>query len=473
MAVVYGHLFPLVVLFAVYGLYSAEQHPLRRHLGELLAITILSGACFALPIAVVRERERGVWLRYRLTPEPRRVAVPATLLAHYLNICFAGAVQLGVALALGTPLPAHPLQLAGAFAVTAFALVGLGLLLSTLADTVNAAQALGQCVFLPMLMLGGVAVRVQALPEWARSLSAFFPGRYAVEALQACVTGSGLGSVRFQLAALLLFGVASLAAALAILPWRRGERVRSPAARATGAAALAVWALVGWLAISGGAYGEDARPATAIASAPRAVSPGSGSVVPGVPAPADTRAPSPDSPRVGRTPAERPAPAAGQAAALQQLDRAIDYSGLPPDDGLVAPVARASETPPAEISDQLECMRMMIPGWAPGRVADPVQRVRNYLYVAAVVDVYQTGDLERWVPLLVAEQLTREMGREELARALARVASSPGEGDMSATAEMRGVCFERDAPADAAQVRERVGFYALKLLGRETGRLPR
>ena len=60
-----------------------------------------------------------------------------------------------------------------------------------MADNVPAVQALGQCIFLPMLIIGGVAVPLASLPEWAQHLSAFFPGRYAVEALQACVTGSG------------------------------------------------------------------------------------------------------------------------------------------------------------------------------------------------------------------------------------------------------------------------------------------
>jgi hypothetical protein len=116
---------------------------------------------------------------------------------------------------------------------------------------------------------------------------------------------------------------------------------------------------------------------------------------------------------------------------------------------------------------------MMIPGWGPVRVADPVQRVRNYLYVAAVPDVYQTGELERWVPLVLAERLEREFAPDELASILHRIATNPDEGDMAAAGQLSGVCFERGAPADREQLKERVTFYALKLLGRTTGRLPK
>ena len=76
-----------------------------------------------------------------------------------------------------------------------------------MADNVPAVQALGQCMFLPMLIIGGVAVPLASLPAWAQRVSAFFPGRYAVEALQSPVTG-GLAPARFSIFALLFIGAA-------------------------------------------------------------------------------------------------------------------------------------------------------------------------------------------------------------------------------------------------------------------------
>ena len=103
-------------------------------------------------------------------------------------------------MALGMPLPRHPFELFVAFTFVAFAFIGLGLVIAMMADNVPAVQALGQCIFLPMLIIGGVAVPLATLPDWAQRLSSFFPGRYAVEALQACVTGNGLGAARFSVA---------------------------------------------------------------------------------------------------------------------------------------------------------------------------------------------------------------------------------------------------------------------------------
>ena len=198
MALLYSYLFPTIFLLAFWVLYRYEQVPLVRHLGELLTVTALGGACFGLPTTMVSERERGVWRRYRLTPVSTATLVAGTVVARYLLLVIAGLLQLALAMALGMPMPRHPFDLFVAFTLVAFAFIGLGLVIAMLADNVPAVQALGQCIFLPMLIIGGVAVPLASLPDWAQRLSAFFPGRYAVEAIQACVTGDGLGAARLQ-----------------------------------------------------------------------------------------------------------------------------------------------------------------------------------------------------------------------------------------------------------------------------------
>ena len=75
MAIIYSYLFPTIFLIAFWVLYRHERVPLARHMGELLTVTALGGACFGLPTTMVSERERGVWRRYRLAPvRDRRAA---------------------------------------------------------------------------------------------------------------------------------------------------------------------------------------------------------------------------------------------------------------------------------------------------------------------------------------------------------------------------------------------------------------
>ena len=248
MALLYSYLFPLVFLLAFYVLYRDESLVLARHMGELLTVGILGGACFGLPTTMVSERERGVWRRYRLAPVSTAGLVTSTVVARYTILVSAGLLQLAAALALGMPFPRHPAQLLAAFTFVSFAFIGLGLVMAMMADNVPAVQALGQCIFLPMLIIGGIAVPLASLPDWAQHVSAFFPGRYAVQAVQACVIGAGLASVRFDLLALTIIGAAGCVAGAMMFRWDAQQRFAARGHTGWILVPLAAWVTVGALA---------------------------------------------------------------------------------------------------------------------------------------------------------------------------------------------------------------------------------
>jgi ABC-type transport system involved in cytochrome c biogenesis permease component len=105
MALIYSYLFPTIFLVAFWVLYRYESPPLVRHMGELLTVTILGGACFGLPTTLVSDRERGVWRRYRLTPVPTATVVTSTVFARYLLLLASGLVHLALAMLFGMPFP--------------------------------------------------------------------------------------------------------------------------------------------------------------------------------------------------------------------------------------------------------------------------------------------------------------------------------------------------------------------------------
>src|SRR3954462_12698514 len=111
MALLYGYLFPVIYLGAFWVLYRYEKVPLLHHMGELLTVSVLGGACFGLPTTMVSERERGVWRRYRLAPVGSAGLVTSAVVARYAILLSSGLLQLLAALALAMPFPAHPLDL--------------------------------------------------------------------------------------------------------------------------------------------------------------------------------------------------------------------------------------------------------------------------------------------------------------------------------------------------------------------------
>jgi ABC-2 type transport system permease protein len=469
MALLYGYLFPLIFLLSFWALYRNDSVPLALHMGELLTITILGGACFGLPTALVSERERGVWRRYRVTPVPTWVLIGSTLAARFGLLITAGVMQIVGAMALGMPMPLHPLGLLLAFTAVSIALLGVGMLIAMLANSVPAVQALGQCIFLPMLIIGGVAVRLESLPGWALQASAFLPGRYAVSALQESTTGQGLGQVLFECAALLVMGIAAGIAATRLYRWDTVPRRISPTSGVWIGAALVTWLSVGLFAglqdrVDATAESDSATPLLEqlikrAPPVPAEVQPQRAEVIKGVP----------DTQPAARSPTEpTPAPQPDwRSITVKNFDE-IAYERLPADDGIVAPIARPGEVPDPIVVTQLDTIRSRLADWAPAEEADPVQRVRNLLFVAAVPDILQMAQLERQVPVIVEEELRRRVPPADLPKLLYWVAMHPDQGSDEAIGSLEALGLPA-ASGPTKSVRGRVMVYAMKLLGRQTG----
>lgn len=452
MALIYGYAFPLVFLTAFAVIYRHDAAPLIGHLGELLTVTALGGACFGLPTTLVAERERGVWRRYRATPTGAGRFVAGLVLSRLVLLVTAALLQLAIArLALGMPMPRDPLGLALAFLIVSLALIGLGLIVAMLANSVPAVQALGQCIFLPMLMIGGVAVRLASLPDWAQRLAAFFPGRYAVEAMQGTATGRGLPAIGSDLLALAGFALVSALIAASLFRWDgHRRRANRPLLRA---------GLALWLAIGAAGVWTSHKTAPPIDDAPVAPP---GAYLRAPPPGPPTPAPAPKAPQ--SKPAPPPAPTGWQA--VTALDIAlIAFDRLPPDEGLVSPIAPRGTLDDEATAAQIAQVRAALADWPPAHVADPVQRVRNLLFIAAVPDVLQIDPLERHLPWLIFDRLRQEVPPADLPRLLYWIAQHPRDDDDDAVMQLDALGLPT-VSGPTTRVRERVMIYALKFLGR-------
>jgi ABC-type multidrug transport system permease subunit len=304
-ALAYGYLVPVFFLIAFGSVFRSSVPPLLHEMGQLVTITILGGACFGMPTAMVSERERGVWRRYRLLPASTGGLIVSAMVARFLIVLLAVIMQFCLAWCLyRTPFPACPLQMLIAYTVVTFAFLGMGLIIAMMADAVPAVQALGQAIFLPMIMIGGVGVPLRTLPQWAQHVAGYLPGRYAVELLDACYLPArgGLGRSKFDIAALLAIGIVACLAGSQMFRWDPGQRLQAGAKRWI-VLALAGWAGVGLVAEF---TGHLAKPFY---------------------------------PYVNVLPAATPAPAVDpwRDVTQEQINQ-VSFADLPPDTGVVAPV---------------------------------------------------------------------------------------------------------------------------------------
>lgn len=418
---IYGYLVPVFFLIAFGTVFRSGVPPLVGQMSQLITISALGGACFGLPTAMVAERERGWWRRYRLLPRAVAPLLGSTLLARLVLVAVAAALQLVLARVIyGTPFPIFPGHFALAYLAVVFAFLGLGLLIAGLASDVPAVQALGQCVFLPLIMIGGVGIPLVVLPDWAQRLASFLPGRYAVDALQAGYTDEAHGALfGFNLLALVAFGIAAGLAGARIFRW-------DPAARlARSAGVWIVLTLAPWLAVGAISLQKDHWHAL------------------------DTGG-------------------AGSAASITEDEiRTLRFSSLPPDDGIVTPLARPLVLLQSTDRARLDDLRKQLDGWSPGHLPDWAQSIRNLLCVAAAADVAEDRD-EAAIARLVLDYLYQHYRQDRLQQALAWVALNPAGGTVFTTLPDLGL----KGQFDEATIRLRDQIYAEKFLGRLRGQIP-
>ena len=413
-AIVYGYLVPIIFLLAFGSVFRADSPPLLAQMGQIVTITILGGACFGLPTALVAEREQGIWRRYRLLPVPIPWLVFSAMLARVLIVASSILVQIALARAIfGTPFPSHPGAATVAFLFVTAAFLGIGLLIAALADSVPAVQALGQCIFLPMIMIGGVGVPLAVLPAWAQRLAGFMPGRYAVEVLQPCFNGPhGIHGAEFRLGALAVIGMAAGVSGTKLFRWEAGRRKGS--ARWWAAAALTAWVTVGVIAWVTGQL-------------------------------------SPVSPE----------PAAWTSITETQIAE-IGFDNLPADDGIVAALA----PPTLDSARSMEFARKLA-AWPQGKLDEAGQSVRNLVSLAAVADLC-TDPREAEIGRLVFRQISSRLEPAVARRALAWIVLNPEDGQVVTKAPELGLF--RHPPERL--VRQRSVIYAEKYLGRLVGKIP-
>jgi hypothetical protein len=144
---------------------------------------------------------------------------------------------------------------------------------------------------------------------------------------------------------------------------------------------------------------------------------------------------------------------------------ALPIDQMPPDEGNVAPIAGPDEKPVGLSAQLVQMVEAALPTWAPGRVADPVQRVRNHLFLIGAPD-YAQSVAERFLPAVVLRHLLTQFSEEELAQILCWIALHPDEGSDAVLDDklLRDLGVSRQTRTDdRAEDRRRTYYYAVKL----------
>jgi ABC-2 type transport system permease protein len=177
--------------------------------GILVILVTMVGA-FLAAMNIVREKEIGTIEQLNVTPISKFHFLLGKLIPFWIIGLVILAIGLGVARLVFGIVPVGSLGLIFAYAaVYLLALLGFGLLISTMVDTQQQAMFLAFFFMMIFILLGGLYTNIDSMPPWAKVATTFNPAAYFIEVMRMIVLkGSGFQDIKQQFLAMGGFALA-------------------------------------------------------------------------------------------------------------------------------------------------------------------------------------------------------------------------------------------------------------------------
>jgi drug efflux transport system permease protein len=174
----------------------------------LIAYIGMISAVISTALSVVREKERGTMEQVRMAPLGTIAYIVGKTLPYFcISMGTSIAVILASMLLFGLPMNGSWLTLIFSLSLYLAGALGLGLMISTVADSQQAAfQMAILASFLPTMMLSGFVFPIASMPAPIRAVTYVVPARYFLVALRSVVLkGAGIAVFWPELAALAVY----------------------------------------------------------------------------------------------------------------------------------------------------------------------------------------------------------------------------------------------------------------------------
>ena len=228
-----NYLFPLGFYFLASTLLTGLNPTFNRTLiPAMIFFAILTSTLLGLPEPIVSARESGIYRSYKIHGIPRLSILFIPVLTTVLHTTIVSIfIIISAPLLFNAVLPANAFGFVLGYLMMAFACAGLGLLIGVVSPNSRATILIGQAVFLPSMMIGGLMFPAQMLPATLGKLALLLPSNHALNIVNGWVAG---GTVTFNaygsVVVLLVGGALAFGLALYLFNWDSHNKVnRNPA----------------------------------------------------------------------------------------------------------------------------------------------------------------------------------------------------------------------------------------------------
>ena len=204
--------------------YNPQMRSANFMIPGLVAMILFLLTSMFTALSIVRERERGTIEQLMVTPI-RPIEMVVGKIVPYVGVAFFDILEVLAIAVFWFRVPIHGslLLLLALLALSMVTSLGIGIFVSSVANTQQEAMLLVWLTLLPSIFLSGFFFPIEAMPKALQAISTIVPLRYMLVIIRGIILkGVGLEVLTEQVAALAVLGVGIMAVAAARFRKRLG-----------------------------------------------------------------------------------------------------------------------------------------------------------------------------------------------------------------------------------------------------------
>jgi ABC-type multidrug transport system permease subunit len=233
--VFFNYLFPLIFFFtfATFLGRSADKSNMVFVVTMSVTLGVLGSGFFGAGIRAIQERELGILRRYKVTPiSPAPILVGSMVTGWIIFLPYIVLLLLMAHFLYQMPLPVYFFELLLFISLGLIAFRSLGLVIASVANTMQEGTILVQLFYFPMLLLSGATFPADKFPKVMQIIHNFVPATYLVKGMQnMMLRGQGLSEKENLLAVvvMILTIVGGGIISMKLFRWEKEEKIRGSA----------------------------------------------------------------------------------------------------------------------------------------------------------------------------------------------------------------------------------------------------
>jgi ABC-2 type transport system permease protein len=229
----FNYLFPLIFFFTFATFLSRSPGSGSMVFVVTMSVTlgVLGSGFFGAGIRSIQERELNILRRYKVTPiSPAPLLVGSMVTGWIIFIPYIVVLLLMAHFLYQMALPAHMLQLLVFISLGLIAFRSLGLVIASVANTMQEGTILVQLFYFPMLLLGGATFPESEFRGVMKTIHEFIPSTYLVRGMRSMMLdGKGLRENLISALALVVTTLVGGLVAMKLFRWEKEEKIRGSA----------------------------------------------------------------------------------------------------------------------------------------------------------------------------------------------------------------------------------------------------